>query len=162
MYDPVRRAAAAGDPGLKTASWTSVRSRLRRPKPDPGLELAGHDGVGWRLNVPPGRPGIHAEQAQGQAGAPGSHGGGYLEGQAHGRVHRHRQGDSFGPVDVVGREGGHGQSSTHLVAGGIRAAVPVATQTLVAQALGRHPRILIGRAYAAARRILPAYLYRHR
>ena len=88
----------------------------------------------------PGHPGVQAEEAQGQAGPPGAHRAGHPEGQAHGRVHRHRQGDPFGPVDVVGRERAHGQVGTaHLVAGGEQGGGSGRHgQRLVAQLVGGH------------------------
>ena len=111
-------------PGTNTAQLDG-RSRVAAPGPGryPGLELSGDDGVGRRRHRQvPGHPGIQTEEAQGQAGPAGPHGVGHPQGQAHSRVHGHRQGHPVGPVDIIGRQGVHGDVDTaHLVAGGEQA-----------------------------------------
>ena len=106
-----------------------------------GLELAGDDGVGGRSDgeVAADR-GVQPEEAQRRLGSPGSDGPGHPEGQAHGRVHGHRQGDPVGPVDAVGIEGVEGDvGAANLMARGQQGSSGRGhVQRLVSQLVGGH------------------------
>ena len=117
----IRQEPTLGHPGVE-ASQLDGRTGVGAAGPGhhPGFELAGDNGV-----APParrqirGRHRVQAEEAEGQAGPPPPHATRHPDGQAHGRVHWHRQGDPFGPVDIVDREHvDRHVGAAHLVARG--------------------------------------------